>query len=158
MSFNNQSLLLPLLFSHCCVWFFATPRTATQQSSLCFTISLSLLKLMSIESVIQSNHHILCHLLLLLPSIFPRIRFFPNESTLRISWPKYWSFSLSISPSNEYSGLIFFRIDQFDLLDVQGTLKYLLQHYSSKAYIFQCSAFFMAQLLHPYITTGKTVD
>ena len=154
MSFNNQSLLLLLLFSHCRVWFFATPQTATQQPSLYFTISLSLLKIMSIESVIQSNHHILCHLLLLLPSIFPSIRFFPNESTLCIRCPKYWSFSLSTSPS----GLIFFRIDRFDLLDVQGTLKYLLQHYSSKACIFQCSAFFMVQLLHPYITTGKTVD
>ena len=133
MSFNNQSLLLPLLFSHCRVWFFATPRTATQQSSLCFTISLSLLKLMSIESVIQSNYHILCHLLLLLPSIFPRIRFFSNELALHIRWPKYWSFSFSISPSSEYSGLISCRIDWFDLLAAQGTLKSLLQHHSSKS-------------------------
>jgi len=155
MSFNNQSLLLLLLFSHCHVWFFATPQTATQQPSLYFTISLSLLKIMSIESVIQSNHHILCHLLLLLPSIFPRIRFFPNESTLRISWPKYWSFSLSTSPSNEYSGLIFFRIDRFDLLDVQGTLKYLLQHYSSKAYIFQCSSFLWSNSYIPTLLQEK---
>ena len=116
----------------------------------------SLLKLMSIKSVMQSNQFILCHPLLLLPSIFPSIRVFSNESVLRISWPNYWSFSFSISPSIEYSGLISFRMDWLDLLAVQGTLKSLLQHHSSKALILQCSAFFMIQLSHPYMTTGKT--
>ena len=115
----------------------------------------SLLKLMSIESVMPSNHLILCHPLLLLPSIFPRIRVFSNMSVLRIRWPKYWSFSFSISPSTEYSGLIAFRMDQFDLFALQGTLKSLLQHHSSKASILQCSAFFIVQLSHPYMTTGK---
>ena len=114
-----------------------------------------LLKLMSSESVMPSNHLILCHCLLLPPSIFPSIRVFSNESVLCISWPKYWSFS--ISPSNEYSGLIFFRIDWFDLLAVQGTLKSLLQHHSPKASILQCSAFFIVQLSHPSMTTGKTI-
>ena len=123
---------------------------------LFFTISQSLLKLMSIESLMPSNHLILCHPLLLLPSIFPSIKIFSNESVLRIKWPKYWSFSFSISPSNEYSGLISFRIDWFDLLAVQGTLKSLLQHHSSKAFILRCSAFFMVQLSHPYMTAGKT--
>ena len=104
-----------------------------------------------------SNHLILCHPLLLLPSIFPSIRVFSNESAFRIRWPKYWSFSFSISPSNEYSGLISFRMDRLDLLAVQGTLKSLLQHHSSKASIFPCSAFFMVQLSHPYMTTGKTI-
>ena len=104
-----------------------------------------------------SNHIILCHLLLLLPSIFPSIRVFSNESVLHIRWPKYWSFSFSISPSNEYSGLIFFRMDWLDLLAVQGTLKSLLQHHSSKASVLQHSALFMVQLSHPYLTTGKTV-
>ena len=104
-----------------------------------------------------SNHLILCHPLLLLPSIFPSIRVFSNESLLRIRWPKYWSFSFSISPSNEYSGLISFRMDWLDLLAVQGTLKSLLQHHSSKASILQCSAFFIVQLSHPYMTTGKTI-
>ena len=118
---------------------------------------LSLLELMSIESVMPSNHLILCHCLLLLPSIFPCIRVFFSESALCIRWPKYWSFSFSISPSNEYSGLIFFRIDWFDLLAVQGTLKCFLQHHTSKAPILQCSAFFMVQLSHPYMTTGKTI-
>jgi len=108
---------------------------------------------MSIESVMPSNHLILCHPLLLLPPIFPRIRVFSKESILQITWPKYWRFSLSISPSNEYSGLISFRIDWFDLLTVQGTF----QHHSSKASILQCSAFFMTQLSHPYMTTGKTI-
>ena len=131
--------------------------TAACQASLSFTISWSLFKLMSIESVMPSNHLILCHPLLLLPSIFPRIRVFSNESVLCIRWPKYWSFSFDISPSNEYSGLISFRIDRFDLLAVQGTLKSLLQHYSSKASILQRSAFFMVQLSHPYTTTGKTI-
>src|SRR5574337_157636 len=110
---------------------------------------------MSIESMIPSNHLILCHPLLLLPSIFPSIRVFSNESTLHIRWPKYWSFSLSISPSSEYSGLISFRIDWFDLLAVHGTLKSLLQHHSSKASILQHSAFFMVQLSHPYMTIAK---
>ena len=120
-----------------------------------FTISWSLLKLMSIESVMPSNHLILCHPLLLLPSVFPSIRVFSNESVLHIRWPKYWSFSFSVSPSNEYSGLISFRMDWLDLLAVQGTLKNLLQHHSSKASILRRSAFFMVQLSHPYMTTGK---
>ena len=113
---------------------------------------------MSIELVMLSNHLILCHPLLLLPSIFPSIRVFSNESALCIRWPKYWSFSFNISPSNEYSGLISFRIDWLDLLAVQGTLKSLLQHHSSKASIFWCSAFFMVQLSYPHMTTGKTID
>ena len=112
---------------------------------------------MSIESVMPSNYLILCHPLLLLPSIFPSIRVFSNESALHIRWPKYWSFSFSISPSNEYSGLISFRIDWLDLIEVQGTLKSLLQHHSSKASILRHSAFFMVQLSHPYMTTGKTI-
>ena len=112
---------------------------------------------MSIESVMPSNHLILCHPLLLLPSIFPSIRVFSNESVLCIGWPKYWSFSFSISPSIEYSGLISFRINWFDLLSVQGTLKSLFQHHSSKAIILWCSAFFMVQLSHPYMTTGETI-
>ena len=110
----------------------------------------------SIESVMQSNHLILCHLLLLPPSVWPSIRIFSNESVLRIRWPKYWSFSFSISPSNEYSGLISFRIDWFELLAVQGSLKGHLQHHSSKASVLQCSAFFMVQFSYPYMTTGKT--
>ena len=122
--------------------------------SLSITNSWSLLKLMSIESVMPSNHLTLCHPLLL-PSIFPNIKGFSNESVLRIRWPKYWSFSFSMSPSNEYSGLTSFRIDWLDLLAFQGTLKSLLQHHSSKASILQCSAFFMVQLSHPYMTTGK---
>ena len=134
-----------------------TPRTAAFQDSLSFTISTSLLKLMSIESVMPSNHLIFCHPLFLLLSIFPSIRVFSNELALRIRWPKYWSFSFSISPSNKYSGLISFRIDWFDLLAVQGTLKTLLQHHSSKASIVQRSTFFMFQLSHPYMTTGKTI-
>ena len=121
------------------------------------TISWSLLKLMSIESVMPSNHLILCHPLLLLPSVFPSIRVFSNESTLLMRWPKYWSFSLSISPSNEHPGLVSFRMDRFDLLAVQGTLKSLLQHHSSKALILRCSAFFTVQLSHPYMTIGKTI-
>ena len=112
---------------------------------------------MCIESVMPSNHHILCHPLLLLPSIFSSIRVFSNESVLHIGWPKYWSFSFSISPSNEYSGLISLRIDWFDLLEVQGTLKSLFQHHSSKASILRCSTFFIVQLSHPYTTTGKTI-
>ena len=117
----------------------------------------SLLKPMSFESVMPSNHLMLCHPLLLLPSIFPSIMVFSSESTLRIRWPKYWRFSLSISPSNEYSGLISFRIDLFDLLSGPGTLKNLLQHHGSKASILQCSAFFMVQLSHPYTTAGKSI-
>ena len=132
------------------------PWTAACQASLSFTVSQSLPKLMSIESVMPSNHLILCRLLLL-PSIFPSIRGFSSESALHIRWPKYSSFSFSISPSNEYSGLISFKIDWFDLLVVQGTLKSLLQHHSSKASILWCSAFFMVQLSHPYMTTGKTI-
>ena len=141
-----------------CVQFFATPWTATHQASLSFPISQSLLRLMSIESVMPSNHLILCHFLLLLPSIIPSIRVFSNELALCIRWPKNWSFSFSVSPSNEYSGLISFRMDWFDLLAVQGTLKSLLQYHSSKASILWCSAFFMAQLSHPYMTIGKTID
>ena len=201
-----------------CVWLFAALWTAACQTSRSFTISWNLLKLMSIELVMPSNHFVLCHPLLLLPSIFPSIRVFSNESALCISWPKYWGFSFSISPSSEYSGLISFRaslaaqlvrnppamweiwfrslgwedplekgkathssilawripwghkeldttewlsihsfrIDWFDLLAVQGTLKSLLQHHSSKASIFQCSAFFMVQLSHPFMTTEKS--
>ena len=134
------------LLSH--VQLFVTPWTAACQASLSITSSWSLLKLMFIESVMPSNHLILCCPLLLMPSIFPSIRVFSNESVLCIKWPKYWSFSFSISPSNEYSGLISFRIDWFDVLAVQGTLKSPLQHHSSKASILWCSAFFMVQLSH----------
>ena len=134
---------------------FVTPWTAARQASLSITNSWSLLKCMSIESVMPSNHLILCHPLLL-PSIVPQIRVFSNESVLHIRWPKYWSFSFSISPSNEYSRWISFRIDWLDLLAVQGTLKSLLQHHSSKASILQCSAFFMVQLSHSYMT--KTIS
>ena len=137
------------------VQLFAIPRTAACQASLSFTISRSLLKLMSIESVMPSNHLILC--CLLLSSIFPSIRVFFNELVLHITWPKYWSFSFSISPSNEYSGLISFTIDCFALLAIQGTPKSLLQHHSSKASILQCSAFFMVQFSHLYKTTGKII-
>ena len=136
------------------VQLFATPWTAARQVSLSITNSRSLLKLMYIESVMPSTHFILCHPLLFLPSIFPTIRIFSNESVLRIKWPKYWSFN--ISPSNEYSGLISFRMDWLDLLAVQGMFKCLLQHHSSKASILWHSAFFTVQLSHPYITTGKT--
>ena len=131
--------------------------TAAHQASLSFTISQRLHKVMSIESVMPSNHLILCSPLLFPPPIFPSIRVLSNESALRIRWPKYWSFRFSIRPSNEYSGLISFRIDWFDLLAVQGTLKSLLQQYSSKASILQHSAFFMIPLTHLYTTTGKTV-
>ena len=134
-----------------------TPWTAARQASLSITSSWSLPKLMSIESVMPSNHLILCRPLLLPPSIFPRIRVSSNESALPIRWPKYWSFSFSISPSNEHPGLISFRMDWLDLLAVQGTLKSFLQHHSSKASIFLCSAFFTVQLSHPYMTTGKTI-
>ena len=124
---------------------------------LSFTISWSLLKIMSIESVMLSNYLILCHPLPLLPSIFPRIRVFSNESALCIRWPKFWSFGYSIGPSSEYSGLISFRIDWFDLLSVQGTLKRLFQFHNLKASSFWCSVFFIIQLLHPYMTCGKTI-
>ena len=139
------------------VWLFATPCNVACQASLSITKSWSLLKLMSIESVISSNHLILCHPLLLLPSIFPRIRVLSKVAVLLIRGPKYWSFSFSISPSNEYSGLIFFRMDWLDLLAVQGTLNSRLQHHSSKASILQHSDFFMVQLSYPYMTTGKTI-
>ena len=134
-----------------------TPWTVAHQASLSITNSRSLLKLMSIKLVMPSSHLILCHPLLLLPPIPPSIRVFSNESAFCIRWPKYLSFSFNISPSNEYSGLIFFRIDWFNLLAVQGTLKSLLHHHSSKASVLWCSAFFIVQLSHPYMTTGKTI-
>ena len=139
------------------VWLFMTPWTAACQASLSITSSWSLLKLMSIELVMPSNHLILCRPLLLPPSIFPSIRVFSNESVIHIRWPKYWSFSFSIIPSSEYSKLISFMLDWFDLLAVQGTLKSLLQHHSSKTSILWHSAFFIVQLSHPYMTTGKTI-
>ena len=135
----------------------AIPWTAARQASLSITNFWSLLKLMSVESVTPSNHLILCCPHLLPPSIFPSIRVFSNESAHRIRWPKYWSFSLNISPSNEYSGLISFRMDWLDLLVVQGTLKSLLQHHSSKASILRCLALFIVQLSHPYMTISKTI-
>ena len=140
-----------------CVQLFVTPWTAARQASLSITNSRSLLKLMSIESVMPSNHLILCCPLLLPPSIFPSIRVFSSESVLRIRRPKYYSFSFNISPSNEHSGLISFRMDWLDLLAVQDTLKSLLQHHSSKASIIHCSAFFIVHLSHPYMTTRKTI-
>ena len=140
-----------------CVQLFSTPGTAACQASLSITNSQSLLRLMSIESVMPSNHLIRCHPLLLPPWIFPNIRVFANESVLCIRWPHYWSFSFSISPSNEHPGLISFRMDFLDLLAVQGTLKSLLQHHISKASILLHSAFFMVQLLYPYMTIGKTI-
>ena len=140
-----------------CVQLFATPWTAAHQASLSITNSQSLLKFKSIESVMPSNHLILCHPLLLPPSIFPSTRVFSNESDLHIRWPKDWSFSFSLSLSNEYSGLISFRIDWFDLLAVQGTLKRLLQHHTSKASILPHSAFFIIKLSHPHMTTRKTI-
>ena len=140
-----------------CVQLFETPWTAACQASLSITNSQSSPKPMSIELVMPSSHLILCHPLLLLPSIFPRIKVFSNESALCIRWPKYWSFSFNISPSNEHPRLISFRIDWLDLLAVQGTLKSLFQHHSSKASILQCSALFIVQLSHPYMTTGKTI-
>ena len=139
----------------CHLQFFVTQWTAAGQDSLLITNSQSLLKLMSIELMMPSNHLILCHLLLLLPSIFASIRVFSNQSVLHIRCPKYWSFSFSISPSNECSGLISFRMDWLDLLAVQGTLKSLLQHHSSKASVLWCSASFMVQLSYLYMTTGK---
>ena len=139
------------------VQLFATPWSSACQSSPSITNSRSLLKLTSIVSVMPSNHFFLCCPLLLPPSIFPSIRVFSSELVLYIKWPKYWDFSFSISPSNEYSGLISFRIDWLDLLAVQGTLKSPLQHHSSKASILRCSAFFMVKLSHPYMITGKTI-
>ena len=154
LDINNTSSIQ--LLSH--VQLFSTPWTAAHQASLSITYSWNLLKLISIESVIPSNHLILCrHHLLLPPSIFPSIRVFSKESALHIRWPKYWSFSFSISPSNEYSGLISFRMDWLDLLAVQGTLEGLLQHHSWKASILWRSALFIVQLLHPYMTTGKII-
>ena len=142
------------MLSH--VQLFVIPWTAAHQASLSVTNSQSLLRLMSIESVMPSNHLILYRPLLLLPSIFPSIRVFSSESVLQIRWPRYWSFSFSISPSNEYPGLTSFRIDCLDLLAVQGTLRSLLQFHSSKASILQCSPFFMVQLSSQYMTTGKS--
>ena len=139
------------------VQLFATPWTAACQASLSISNTRGLFKLMFIESVMPFNHLILCHPLPFLPSIFPSIRVFSNESVLHIRWPKYWSFSFNISPCNEHPGLISFRMDWLDLLAVQGTLKSLLQHHSANASILRCSAFFLAQLLHPYMTTGKTI-
>ena len=141
-----------------CVWLFAIPWAAARQASLSIANSQNLLKLMSIESVMPSNHLILCHPLLLLPSSFPSIRVFSNESVLHIRWSKYWSFSFSISPSNGYSGLISFRMEWLELLAVQGILKSLLQcFWCSKASILRCSAFFIVQLSPPHRTTGKTI-
>jgi len=156
--FLSIYFLIPLVVQLLsCAQLFAVPWTEAHQASLSFTLSQSLLKLMSIELMMPSNHLILCRSLLLLPSIFASMGVFSNESALRIRWPKYWSFSFSISPSNEYSGLISFRMDWLDLLGVQGTLKILLQHHSSKASILRPSAFFIVQLSHPYKTTGKTI-
>ena len=161
MNLNQQRQIICIYIHICvcniaqllsCVQLFATPWTAARHASLFITSSRSSLKLMSIASVMPSNHLILCRPLLLLPSVFLSIRVFSNESVLHIKWPKYWSFSFSISPSNEYSGPISFRIDWLDLLVVQGTLKSLFQHHSSKA-----SAFFIVQLSYPYMTTGKTI-
>ena len=151
-----DGLISMLLFRHWVTSNSLTLWTAAHQASLSSTLSLSLLKLMSTGSVMSSNHLILCHPLLLLPLVLPSIRVFPSELALCIRWPKYWSFSLSISPSSEYSGLISFRIDWLDPLAVQETLS-LLQHHNSKASILQHSAFFMAQLSHPHMTTGKTI-
>ena len=142
-------------FSH--VRLFVTPWTVAYQASLSITNCQSLPKPMSIELVMPSNHLILCHSLLHLPSIFPSIRVFSNESALCIRWPMYWSFSFNISPYNEHPGLICFKMDWLDLLAVQGTLKSLLQHHSSKASVLRCSAFFTVQPSHPYMTTGKTI-
>ena len=143
-------------FSRSVVYNSATPWTAARQASLSITNSRSLPKLVSIESVMPSSHLILCRSLLLLPSIFPSIRVFLNESVLCIRWPKYWSFSFNISPSNEHSGLVF-RMDWLDLFAVQGTLKSLVKYHSSKASILQCLAFFIVQLSHPYMTSGKNL-
>jgi len=154
--FNNFSFYISVQFSQLShVQLFVTPWITACQASLSITNSWSSLKLMSIESLMPSNHLILCHSLLLSPSIFPSIRVFSNDSVLRIRWPKYWSLNFSIRTSNEYSGLISFRVDWFDLLAVQGTLTSLLQHLSSKASILRHSDFFLFQTSHPYVTTGK---
>ena len=150
---HNPFAVVVQSLSH--VQLFATTWITAHQASLSFTISWSLLKLMSIELVMPSNHLILCYPLFVLPSIFPRIRVFSNESALCIRWPKYWRFSFNISTSNEHPGLISFRMDWLNLLAVQGAFKSLLQHHSSKASILRCSAFFTVQLSHPYMTTGK---
>ena len=157
LSPQNGQISLSVQFSHSVVsWLFVTPWTTVWQSSQYIIVSWNLLKLMCIKSVMPSNHLIHCRPLLLLPSIFPSIRVFSNESVLSIRWPKHWRFSFSITPSNEYSGLISFRINWFDLA-FQGTLKSLLQHNNSKALILWCSAFCIVQLSHPYMTTGKTI-
>ena len=148
---------LKFQFSHSVLSDSAAPWTAAHQASLSITNSWSLLRLMSTESAMQSNHLILCRPLLFLPSVFPNIWIFSSESALHIKWPKFWSFSSNISPSKVYSGLISFRMDRLDLLEVQGTLKSLLQHHSSKASILGHSAFFIVQLSHPYMTTGKII-
>ena len=155
ISVQHKSVSFVQSLSH--VRLFATPWTAARQASLSITNSQSLLKLIPIESMMPSSCLSLCCPLLLLPSIFPSIRVLSNESALHIRWPKYWSFSFNISPSNEYSGLISFRMDWVDLFAVQGTLKSLLQHHSSKASILRCSAFFIVQLSHPYMTTGRNI-
>ena len=149
MTFSLHCSFLVVVQLLSCIQLFVTPWTTACKAFLSFTIFQSLLKLMSVESMTPSNHLIFCHSLLLLPSIFPSIRIFSNESALRIRWPKYWSLSFSINPFNDYSGLISFRIDLLDLLAVQGTLKSLFQYHGSKASILWCSAFFMAQLSHP---------
>ena len=152
MTFHCRYVIIVQLFSH--VWLFATPWTTARQASLSFTVSWGLLKFISIESIMLSSQPIL-YCPLLLPSVFPNISVFSNESAFLIKWPKYWSFSFSISPSNEYSWLISVRMNRLDFLAVQGTLKSLLQHHSSKASILRCSAFFIVQLSHPYMTTEK---
>ena len=154
MGRNLVSILVVQSLSH--IWLFVTPWTAAHEASLSITISWSLLKLMTIELVMPSNHFIFYHPLLLPSSTLPSIRVFSNELALCIRWPKYWSFSFSIGPSNEYSGLISFIMDWLDLLAVHGTLKSLLQHHRTKTSILWCSAFYMVQLSHPYMTTGKT--
>ena len=157
LSFFLHKCFSSVQFSHSVMSNSATPWTAAGQASLSITNSRSLPKLMPIESVMPSNHLIPCHPLLLLPSIFPSIRVFSKESALHIRWPKYWSFSFNISPSSEHPGLISSRMDWLDLLAVQGALRSLLQHHSSKVSILKCSALFIVQLSHPYITTGKTI-
>ena len=156
LRFTHNTLKLYSVQSLSCVRLFATTWTTAHQASLSITNSWNLLKLLSIQPVMPSNHLILCSPLLLLPSVFPSIRVFSNESVLCIRWPKYWSFSFSISPSNEFSGLISFRMDWLDLLAVQGALKSLFQHNSSKASILWHSAFFIVQISHPYMTPGKS--
>ena len=154
---SADSVFSSLQFSCYFVWLLATPWTAAHQASLTITKSQSLLKLMSSELVMPSNHLILCHPFLVQPAIFPSIRVFSNESVRHIRWSEYWSFTFSISPFSEYSGLISFRMDWLDLLAVQGSLKSLLQHHSLKVSILQRSSFFIVQLLHPYMTPGKTI-